>query len=276
MRRNHIAFPYYGGKYSQLKQLLGLLPNNCLHYCEPFGGSASVLLNRKPSPLETYNDVFEEVVNFFRVLRSQRENLIKQIKFTPFSRKEYLIALELPLDLSDLERARRFYVRARQVRTGLAGQATKGRWAYCVGTSRRGVAGGVSRWLGGIEGLEELAKRLLNVQIEHSDAFECIKRYDSEKTLFYCDPPYLLEYRTGGKNYHKEMTASGHIELAKLLCQIKGRAAVSGYRCDLMDNLYEGWHRVDYKVTLHSVKKEKIESVWMNYLPYSTSQGTLS
>ena len=47
------------------------------HYGEPFGGSAAVLFNRAPSPVETYNDIDGEVVNFFRVLRNQKEELIE-------------------------------------------------------------------------------------------------------------------------------------------------------------------------------------------------------
>ena len=31
---------------------------------EPFAGSAAVLLNREPSPVETYNDLDGEVCNF--------------------------------------------------------------------------------------------------------------------------------------------------------------------------------------------------------------------
>ena len=46
MTRKLIAFGWYGGKYSHLDWLLGLLPE-AHHYCEPFGGSAAVLLNRE-------------------------------------------------------------------------------------------------------------------------------------------------------------------------------------------------------------------------------------
>lgn len=134
-----IAFGWYGGKYSHLDWLLPLLPK-ATHYCEPFGGSAAVLLNRMPSPVETYNDIDGEVVNFFRVLRDQQEELIKAIGLTPFSREEFRIAAEESLDgISDLERARRFFVRARQVRTGLAQTASVGRWAHCKLTSRAGM-----------------------------------------------------------------------------------------------------------------------------------------
>src|SRR3972149_6019452 len=70
VRRKLIAFGWYGGKFSHLDWLLPLLPK-CHHYCEPFGGSAAVLLNKEPSPIETYNDIDGEVVNFFRVLREK-------------------------------------------------------------------------------------------------------------------------------------------------------------------------------------------------------------
>ena len=90
-----IAFGWYGGKYSHLDWLLPLLPD-AQHYCEPFGGSAAVLINRAPSPVETYNDLDGEVVNFFRVLREQKDALIEQIGLTPFSREEFELACQKP------------------------------------------------------------------------------------------------------------------------------------------------------------------------------------
>jgi DNA adenine methylase len=149
-RSKLIAFGWYGGKFSHLDWLCPLLPK-CHHYCEPFAGSAAVLLNRASSPVETYNDLDGEVCNFFRVLREQKDRLTELIGLTPFSREEFAIACELDPNVSDLERARRFYVRARQVRTGLAQTASLGRWANCKGTSRAGMSGVVSRWLGGVD-----------------------------------------------------------------------------------------------------------------------------
>ena len=145
-KKKLIAFGWYGGKYSHLNWLLPLLPKST-HYCEPFGGSAAVLLNRDPAKVETYNDLDGDVVNFFKVLRDKKEELIYQIGMTPFSKKEFELAIKANgngKELSDLERARRFFVRARQVRTGLAQTATIGRWANCLKTSRAGMAGAVS------------------------------------------------------------------------------------------------------------------------------------
>jgi DNA adenine methylase len=267
-RKKHIAFGWYGGKYSHLNWLLPLLPKT-KHYCEPFGGSAAVLLNREPAEVETYNDIDGEVANFFRVLRDKKDELICQIGLTPFSREEFRLAIETNGQnelVSDLERARRFFVRARQVRTGLAQTATVGRWANCLKTSRAGMAGAVSRWLGSVEGLEHIATRLLRVQIENDDALKVIKRYDSPETLFYCDPPYPHDSRGDKNAYQYEMTDEDHIKLAILLNKVRGKVALSGYRCDLMEKLYKNWnmHVAKTKKAL-SIKADRTEILWTNY-----------
>src|SRR5436305_2623589 len=249
-----IAFGWYGGKYSHLDWLLPLLPK-ATHYCEPFGGSAAVLINREPSPVETYNDIHSDVVNFFRMLREQKDALVEAIGLTPFSREEFERAISNEEGISDLERARRFYILARQVRTGLAQKASSGRWAHCLLTSRAGMAGAVSRWLGAVEDLPYIAQRLLRVQIENANATEVIKRYDSPETLFYCDPPYPHDSRTDSNAYAYEMTDGQHRELAQVLRNVKGRVALSGYHCALMDELYGDWRRVESEEkVIHSVK----------------------
>lgn len=262
----HIAFGWYGGKFSHLDWLLPLLPQTT-HYCEPFGGSAAVLINREPSPVETYNDIDGDVVNFFRVLRDQKEALIQAIGLTPFAREEFELTLtETDETVPDLERARRFFVRARQVRSGLAQTASSGRWAHCLLTSRAGMAGAVSRWLGSVEGLSEIVQRLLRVQIENAPAIEVIKRYDSEETLFYCDPPYPHASRGDANAYGYEMTDDEHRELAQVLRSVRGKVAFSGYRCDLLDELYGDWLRIEAPMKLvHSVKQPRTEVLWTNY-----------
>ena len=261
-----IAFGWYGGKYSHLDWLLPLLPD-AQHYCEPFGGSAAVLINRPPSPVETYNDLDGEVVNFFRVLREQKDALIEQIGLTPFSREEFELACQQSdASLSELERARRFYIRARQVRTGLAQKASSGRWAHCLLTSRAGMAGAVSRWLGAVEDLSLIAQRLLRVQIEHAPAIEVIRRYDSPDTLFYNDPPYPHGSRGDSNAYAHEMTDEQHRELAAVLRAAQGKVAISSYRCALMDELYGDWHVVEGPEKLvHSVKEMRQEVLYVNY-----------
>lgn len=163
-----IAFGWYGGKFSHLGFLLPHLPNDAKHFCDVFGGSAAVLINREPAPVETYNDLDSEQVNFFATLRhpDMGEQLLRGIALTPFSREELTLACTPEEGLEPVERARRFYVRARQTRTGLAQTSSTGRWAHCVLTSRSGMAGAVSRWIGAIDGPPPIVDRLMRVQID--------------------------------------------------------------------------------------------------------------
>lgn len=260
-----IVFGWYGGKFSHLDWLLPLLPAS-RQYCEPFSGSAAVLLNRRPSPVETYNDIDGEVVNFFRILRNKPNVLARALALTPFSREEFFEALNVRTTDSQIERARKFYIRARQARSGLAQTATLGRWANCKNTTRSGMSGVVSRWLGGIDVLADIAKRLLSVQIENRPALEVIGLYDDPNTLFYCDPPYLHQTRGDAKAYSFEMTEIEHRQLARALNVCKAKVALSGYRHPLMDELFKGWRRYDASEKVcHTVKTMRQECLWMNY-----------
>ena len=267
-RKRLIAFGWYGGKYSHLDFILPNIPRDAAHFCDVFGGSAAVLFNREPCPVETYNDLDSELVNFFETLRTRQDDLLRAISLTPFSREELARACEYEHGLSPLERARRFFVRARQTRTGLAQVSSAGRWAHCVLTSRAGMAGAVSRWLGSVEGLSEIVQRLLRVQIENAPAIDVIARYDTPETVFYLDPPYVHAARGDSSAYGFEMNDDDHAELAVALSSIRGRAVLSGYRTPLYDELYGGWRRVDAPArTAHSVRQPRRESLWMNFPP---------
>ena len=196
-------------------------------------------------------------------------------ELTPFSREELALACNPTQGLDALERARRFYVRARQTRTGLAQTSSEGRWAHCVLTSRAGMAGAVSRWLGAVESLPEIAQRLQRVQIENAPALEVIERYDTPGTLFYLDPPYVHSSRGDTAAYGHEMNDSDHRQLAALLHSIKGRAVLSGYRSPLYDELFTTWHRVDADAKLcNSSKGKRTESLWLNFEPTLFHGGT--
>lgn len=245
-RRRRIAFGWYGGKFSHLDWLLPLLPA-CHHYCEPFAGSGAVLLNRASSPVETYNDIDGEVV------------------------KEYHQAIYGSTSgIGDTERARRFYIKARQTRTGLAQTASLGRWANCKDTSRAGMSGVVSRWLGGVDALDSIAQHLIRVQIENRPAIDILRLYDSPTTLFYCDPPYLHATRGDTKAYGFEMDESQHREFAQAVNECKGMVAVSGYDHPLMDEIFKPgqWFKTrGLDKTIHSTKGSRQEVLWTNYAP---------
>lgn len=243
------AFPYYGGKFSHLGFILPRLPQEP-QYVEPFGGSAAVLLSREPASVETYNDIDGDMVTFFRVLRDQPEELIGKLEQTPYARSEYdeARAAAGDEDLSDVERARLFYVRAAQVYSGLAQYATPGRWSYSVASSVRDRANTVAGWQHDVSELEAVAGRLRRVQIEHDDALEVIQRYDHEDALIYCDPPYPMDSRGSAGcgtadpvAYGSELDEDDHRELCKVLVNADAKVAVSSYRNRIYDEELEDW-----------------------------------
>ena len=69
------ALRYHGAKWRAASWIVACLPEDHDSYIEPFGGSAAVLLNKPRSPIEVYNDLDGEVVNFFRILRERPEDI---------------------------------------------------------------------------------------------------------------------------------------------------------------------------------------------------------
>jgi DNA adenine methylase len=84
--------------------------------------------------------------------------------------------------------------------------------------------------------------------------------------LFYCDPPYPHSTRGDSNAYGYEMTDEDHRRLSRTLHEVKGKVALSGYRCDLMEELYKDWRCVIAPAKLcHSVKTMRTEALWVNY-----------
>ncbi|MFS8536062.1 MAG: DNA adenine methylase [Limnochordales bacterium] len=261
---------YYGGKGRAWRHIIPHFPEHHT-YVEPFGGSAAVLLNKEPSPVEVYNDIDSNVVTIFRVLRDHPDELRRALELTPYSREEYVRCLG-PLDgLDDVEKARRLIVRYRQTFGGKGQQATPGQWRYSVTASGRGMASEVSRWLSTIDAvLPAVIERFRQVQIENLPWQEIVRRYDTPDTLFYCDPPYLLSTRNGHAAYQYEMTTEEHRELAEVLNSVRGHVVLSGYASPEYDEWYRGWKRVEFGAVAHAGLKRngdkrtsRVEVLWI-------------
>lgn len=225
-------------------------------YLEPFAGSLAVLFNKERSHIETVNDLDGEVVNFFKVLRDNQEELTEAIYLTPFSREEYIGAYEHTED--KIEKARRFAIKC---------------WMGfgCGNLYQNGFKSGqqthspnpARAWAKLPETLELAADRLKGVQIECLPAVELIKRYDTADVFIYADPPYLHGTR---KNYlyKHEMTDDEHVELLEVLVNHPGKVLLSGYDNELYNEILNGWNKVQ-KNTLAEGGRKRVETLWMNY-----------
>jgi len=263
-------FAWYGGKAYYARWIIGAFPQHRV-YIEPFGGAANILLRKRPSEVEVFNDLDDRVVNFFRVLRDEAsfERLVRKLSLTPYSRGEFAALAATPEPEDPVERAWWFFVRCRQAVGGLGmGDLGASSWALSLRT-RRGMAEPVSKYLSAIDGLEPIAERFRNVVIEHRPALELIEKHDAEDAFFYCDPPYVPETRHGGKaaTYGCEMTYDDHVELLGALKRCRASVMISGYASELYEKELRDWRReaLTTKAHLKNSGAERTEVVWMNY-----------
>ncbi len=250
---------YLGSKWRLADWIIAQFPPHKV-YVEPFAGGASVFFRKHRSVLEVINDMDGEVVNFFQVLRTRTEELLTQIKLTPWAREEYMLALE-PADESDvIERARRFYVALNQS-FGSTLIYNSGWRHQCVSDMRTPL---VDTWRR-MDGLLAAAERLKDAQIDKRPATDVIQTYDGGNTLFYVDPPYPLRSRAdkGRKRYRMEMDNDDHRLLAEVLHGVDGMVILSGYGCELYDDLFGDWARIEKSTTTNG-NSSAIEVLWLN------------
>jgi len=267
MVTNNISRPalrWFGGKWKLADWIISHFPAHTC-YCEPYSGAASVLIRKSPAFVEVYNDLNGMAVNFFKVLRERPDALVRAIALTPYSRAEYLQAQKPGADEDPLESARRFAVWCWQGR-GRGGVVELGGWRF-MRTDSRGQTP-CDDW-NNMAHLYEIAARFKRAQIESGDALDCIRRYDTPKTLFYVDPPYVQETRSGRwrtSSYVHEMDDAAHRALATTLLQAKGMVILSGYPSDLYDELYAGWHRVETTARTDALasNRERTEVLWIS------------
>lgn len=262
---NRPALRYRGSKWLLAKWIISYFPRHeC--YVEPFGGAAAVLLRKPRSWLEIYNDKDGQVVNYFRVLREKTDDLVRAIELTPFAKAEW--ELSFVEDPDPLEAARRFYVRSYMSIAGPVAQWSSGWRRQKVvskdNNNKKKMTPAPISFMR-TDHLYAIANRLRGVQIEHDDASAVIERYDSPETLFYLDPPYPSSVRGRWKKhaYTHEMTDKDHVTLAATLHAIEGMAIISGYQCNLYDDLYADWSRAEKRARLDG-PGHAIESLWLS------------
>ncbi len=225
-------------------------------YVEVFGGGGSLLLAKDRSPIEVYNDLDGDLVNFYRVLRDPKtfSEFQRLVNLTPYAREEFnFCKKELNTDEDSVERARRFFFVARASFSGNFGRSL----STSVTRSNRRMSASVSKYLSTIDELESIHERLQVVQVENQDFRTILKRYDTSQTCFYLDPPYVHETRSN-ERYRFELSLEDHVELTELLMRIKGTAVLSCYWHEVYAPLVEaGWERIDWKTVCHAAGKTR-------------------
>jgi DNA adenine methylase len=215
---------YPGAKARLAPWIIDHLPEHNT-FVEVFGGSAAVLVHKPESINEVYNDIDDDLVEFFQVLRDRREELLDWLQHTPYSRTLYN---EFADAYHEGERADDPVVRAGRlwylVQAGFNGDLTK-RNSFSTSTSARGYPcdSQARNYHRSRERLEQFAERFQAVTVECLDWREVIERYDSDTTVFYVDPPYPAVRSEGYYPNHD----IDHSALIEQLAEIEGEAVIS-------------------------------------------------
>ena len=256
---------YPGSKWNIVSKLVELIPEHH-SYVEPFFGSGAVLFNKPVSDIETINDLDHDVVNLFRCIQEDADRLSGMVMTTPFSREKYedtykLDVWKLMMPDEPYHKALRFLIQCWQGH-GFRTNGSKVGWKNDV--QGRDKAYAANDWAELPGRLLQAAERLRGVQIENMPAVKLIERFNFSNVLIYCDPPYLLQTRTGGKQYKKEMSVEEHIQLLETIKQHSGPAIISGYDNELYNTMLNGWYTEKHK-SLTQGNSKKQEMLWMNF-----------
>lgn len=252
-------FSYIGAKTKLLEWLYSFFPPHST-FVDVFGGSGVVTFNKSPSCTEIYNDINGRIVNFYKVIRNKyaREVLTDLIDLTPYGRKEFFDSLEPSED--PIEDARRFYVKQNQCYSAIG---------MTFGFDKGKANTPVKRFYKRIRN-SGLLQRLQNITFENLPFERIFELYDTEQTLFYCDPPYVdtADYETHGVSY----SAVEHNKLLDCLLKIKGYAMLSNYENDLNKRLLDAGWRLEKKKFVclinhhenNSKSSERVECLYLS------------
>jgi len=269
-------FKWVGGKSRLRKQIISLLPTHTC-YVELFAGAAWVLFGKPPSDVEVLNDIDEEIVTFFRVVKEKPEELVASFEWELVSRAEFKRQASLdPTRLNDVQRAHRFYY---LIMAGWGGELKYPRFQTSISDGGHG-----NRLIGALETLQArlapVHNRLRTVIIENMDWRKCVDRYDRKNTVMYVDPPYP----DNGANYaHNMRDWREHQELAERLHNTECKWILSSYDIPEIRTLYPENYVVAVQMASGMKTKkggnERVinkEVLITNYLPDSTTVSSFS
>lgn len=251
------ALRYHGGKWRIAPWIISYFPEHKI-YVEPYAGAASVLLRKERAYAEVINDLNDEVVNVFKVLRDQGDILGEKLKLTPWSRSEYIASYSE--SKNKIERARK---------TIFKSFASFGADSIKQPSGFRSITSGDAipsrHWKTFQDAVPFFIERLQGVVIECRPAEQVIKERDTKDTLFYIDPPYVISSRSSPQHgYSFEMSDEDHKKLATILHSVKGKVILSGYDCELYQTLYASWRKVK-KISRADGAREREETLWFNF-----------
>lgn len=232
---------WIGGKKSIRKKLVSIMPEHT-NYVEVFAGGLWVLLGKEPCKLEVFNDMNEDLINFYKVIQDEHKcnKLIDEVYFTLSSREifdEYDRDKNAS-DLSDIEKAKRFYY---ILKLCFGGNIHRNKRSFATSMDGRKMINR-DRFP---ELFLQLHERIKHCYIEKKDYSYILKKYDDVNTLFFCDPPYL---DCTEDLYSSNFNENEYKSLHAILSGIKGKFILTVKNNQFVQDLFEDFHVYDNNV----------------------------
>ncbi len=253
--------PWMGGKRRLAKTLLPLFPEHTT-YVEAFAGGASLFFMRDtPAKVEVLNDMDNELVCFYRVIKNHWTEFLRQFEYALCSRQLFEWAnMTEPETLTDIQRAARFFF----LQKNAFGAMSTGR------TFGHAPSAPPKFNLGKIEPTVQLVwERLARVYIEHLDWRMVFKKYDRPYSFFFLDPPY---HQTKGYAAGKGFGLQDYQELADHMRTMEGHAMLTINDHPDIREIFKEFHMRDMKINYTvggagAKAKPATELIFMNYKP---------
>jgi len=213
---------YPGGDFyafEDLNKIFSLAPAR--NFVEVFGGSCYSSMNVSHDKFKVIvcNDIDSDLINLYRLVKDNPAEVQKRLSILPFSKEVYMIAKDILNDpkADPLTRAVMLFYLIRVSILGIVGNG------FTVSKSRERA----KNFTNAISLIKEYAKQMRDIAFENRSYEEILKLYDSDKTLFYLDPPYVstkkLQERGGRKGlYRNDFTIEDLMKMAQMLKSIKG------------------------------------------------------
>lgn len=259
---------YHGGKWILAPWIISHFPEHRV-YTEVFGGGGSVLMRKPRAYAEVYNDRWDTVVNVFRVLRDPvaAAKLRRQLELTLFSRTEFDGCGEAQIrECADpIEKARLTIFRS-FAGFGSASTNAEHSTGFRGGGNTEAMTRVAKEWATYPKQIEAYVERLRGVVIENRNYADVLLANDSPDALHYVDPPYPHSTRNIQRRnslYTYEMSDDDHREMARVLHSLSGMIVLSGYDCELCQELFRDWE-MRRRETHTDGARDRVECLWLN------------
>lgn len=212
---------YAGGDWPIKDDLLKIalkVPLKKATFVEVFGGSGvmSQIIPRDRFPNVIYNDIDRDLVALHMTIKNNPDLLASILSLLPYSRylHGYMTKNLIGRELGEIIGATvLFYI----LSTSFSGEI-----GSTFSTTKESRSSAAVRFVSHIAAIYDTARKFKDVVIEQLDFEELIKKYDSENTLFYLDPPYLDTERGESDYYRHGFTLKDVNRLSSILKNVKG------------------------------------------------------